>query len=638
MSQTPEPWHNLIAYPNFKVDSLNQSSMFWQFISNHPFYSIKNNGKQEGLSINNLYHEPVIVQNGLWGNRLFLENNVLYKIGLQYSSKVKIFLGINELHNNVPKKSWTLMPNGSLNSWKEEFSFNDIPEGTPHHIKIMIPDTQMNDVELKNLFVSASEEMEIPDVAIGIVTFNRRDHLTSLLRQIETINYPKNKIKVVVVNNASTDDTLEAVPPKFPWLKMLTNKVNTGGSGGFNTFFKYLLSLEFPPEMAWLIDDDASIEKNTLINLVKALNKNKTAAVAGSVMMDLEHPSIVWEAGGSLFDDRIGWKANILHAEAKDLTHIRDQFWEVGYAGAYSLLFRTEVLSKVGIWRDYFLHVDDSEWCYRIQRITGKKIIIALDSLIWHVLQGTKKPFTTLRYYESRNFLDFFSNYTEKQTIFKVMTQCVKMGLRQKIIKREDLCSFHLKGIDDFYDSKYGEKILERSAVISPDIQSVVDEYYRQKKTMPPKVLLFREINQYANDGIDHESKIMEKIREVTPETKILEVGHHKSDTILQQSNAFYHFKISGNKYINFIKMLFRILFPKKGIVVLPFWNEAIIPNNLASLTAVYEDGKFSLYWTDRKKLFVTFFVIFWQSLKWSIKTYRGFFDPKASHVKTNKS
>ncbi len=682
-------WINMIAYPNFDADLLNDKSLFWRIEADHPFHTVIKS--EETLKVNNYYHEPIIIRNGLWGSRIFLQPKQLYSIGIKYKSNIRLYMGLYYHGSNVPVKNWVLNPNldspildnKSLDNktidWKDDFYIQDnfntnVNEinSKPLHLKIIIPDTKGEFVEISELFLVRREAIEtaeidielnkhykyqnLPEIAVGIVTYNRKKHISALLNQMKIINYPADKLKIFVVDNASTDGTDILLEQEFPEVTVLKNSENLGGSGGFNRFFTHLAGMdkEVPP-FGWLIDDDAVVDKNTLIYLVRAIINDDSIAVAGSVMMDLEKPSTVYEAGGDLFKDRFGWNANILHTDASNLQHVNEKTWESGYAGAYSLLFRTELIHQVGIWRNYFLHVDDCEWSLRIKRLTGKRVVIALDSLIWHVLQGSKKPFTTLRYYETRNFLDYFAGcnvveesfldrtqsgvnqnenacseyekckYIDKKPLLKVMIQTTLMGLKQLAIKRDDLCHFHIKGIDDFFEGKFGKQPLERSALFFPDIASLFDAYKNDENNRgryPKKAFIVREINRYMNDGVDYEGGIISKIREISPETIIVQASIHH--------NIKNQFLL---KFVVMLKMLTSFFLPSNGVVILPFWNESVIPNNLAKYTAVFENGQYSLYKANRIKAVVNTLKILWKTSLNAIKIFINKFNHKASNM-----
>lgn len=92
---------------------------------------------------------------------------------------------------------------------------------------------------------------------------------------------------VVVVNNASTDNTLnylnEWENKKSTYSKyVITTKKNLGGSGGFYTGLKFAQNLK--SKWIWVSDDDAFPEKNALEIAQKYLDEKKVSAVCGSVI------------------------------------------------------------------------------------------------------------------------------------------------------------------------------------------------------------------------------------------------------------------------------------------------------------------------------------------------------------------
>lgn len=633
--KTIPQWHNLLTYPDFSVAQLHNTSLFWQINATHPFYVVKQLDNHQGISLSNAYHEPIIVQNGIWGNRLFLDKNHEYTINLIYQSPIKLIIGLYAINETNPLIFWRLSPCDTLANWQHTFTLPQLRKNQPLQLKILVGDTQLEEVIIQSVAIADRELVELPEITIGIVTYNRKSYITTLLQQITQLAYPIDKIKVIVVDNASTDGTSTLLAEQYSWVTILRNEENLGGSGGFNTFFNYILQLAHPTAFAWLIDDDAQIDRYTLLHLVRTIYTDEDIAIAGSIMMDLENPSFAYEAGGQLYAAQFGWQANLLKAKIHELIHIQDRFWQVGYAGAYSLLFRTEVLKKSGIWHNYFLHVDDSEWCYRVQRTTGKKVVISLDSFIWHVLQGSRKPFTTLRYYETRNFLNYFAWYADKKVVAKVLLQCVRFGIRQLVIKRRDLCQFHVDGIHDFFNGHYGKQQLTRQCDIVADIESVIEHYVANKGKKPKIIFLVAEINNYVNDGVDHESLIIKAIRQYAPQSKIIITAFDLPNTMSQLADITKCLPNHRNRYIRLLQQISKIFIHRQGIVILPFWNESIVANNLATLTAVYENGQYSLYWTRRLHLVSSVIKVTIQTIKWLVTTLQSRYNAIAAKVKT---
>lgn len=103
------------------------------------------------------------------------------------------------------------------------------------------------------------------DVTIVAVTFNRADFLRDFLNDIAQLDPAPSR--VIVVDNASTDDTpevIEAAREKIGANKLINHRLdhNTGGSGGFHHGTK--LALELGAPWVWLMDDDIELMQDAL--------------------------------------------------------------------------------------------------------------------------------------------------------------------------------------------------------------------------------------------------------------------------------------------------------------------------------------------------------------------------------------
>ena len=91
-----------------------------------------------------------------------------------------------------------------------------------------------------------------PRVCAVVVAFNRSAMLFSCLERLRAQSRPLDAI--LVVNNASTDDTAAMVRREFPGVTLLDLPENGGGAGGFHAGMKHAFEEGF--EWLWLMDDD----------------------------------------------------------------------------------------------------------------------------------------------------------------------------------------------------------------------------------------------------------------------------------------------------------------------------------------------------------------------------------------------
>lgn len=110
-------------------------------------------------------------------------------------------------------------------------------------------------------------------MAVVVVTYNRSAYLEALLASIEAMS--RGPWRVVVVDNASTDDTGEVLARwQAQWgerLVVLSQAENTGGAGGFSA--GTAAALDLGAEWLWLMDDDVEVLPDALVDLAPWLGR-----------------------------------------------------------------------------------------------------------------------------------------------------------------------------------------------------------------------------------------------------------------------------------------------------------------------------------------------------------------------------
>jgi len=314
-----------------------------------------------------------------------------------------------------------------------------------------------------------------PAILIIIVTWNKKKYVLELLRSLSDLSYPGDCLDVVVVDNASTDHTVEEIKNQYPDVHLLVNDENLGGTGGFNTGLANAFKQPAQQyEYLWLLDNDVVVHRDALTELVAILDNVPEIAVAGSTMMQLTHPWQINEMGafvdihnGNLILNRHmevvesmrGKSVQQLLTGSIDLSReLEDcQSWmEVDYVAAASLLIRSSVAEAAGLWDDFFIHFDDVEWCLRIRKM-GYGIVASARSLIWH-LPGINKVPTWVMYYDIRNVLYLLEKHGGAAGITGAEKRIRKKILYYTLLGKEDMAGLIKAGLDDFHERIYGKK------------------------------------------------------------------------------------------------------------------------------------------------------------------------------------
>ncbi|MDY6467993.1 glycosyltransferase family 2 protein [Acinetobacter faecalis] len=233
-----------------------------------------------------------------------------------------------------------------------------------------------------------------------VVTYNRKILLLNCIDALlhQSLNFDK----IIIVDNASTDGTIEFLEAKkildHPKLVLLKQNENTGGAGGFSAGMKY--AFESGADYVWMMDDDAVPHQNALEQLMNHATPNH---IYGSLAVNGEDTA--WTTT-LLPDSKI--------VNSKDLVPEISEVQSLPFLG---YLTSKEIFEKLGLPdNSYFIAADDVEYCLRAQR-AGFKTYVCGQSYIEHP-KSDRYPFNLFgkkliclklvpwkRYYDTRNRL-----------------------------------------------------------------------------------------------------------------------------------------------------------------------------------------------------------------------------------------
>jgi N-acetylglucosaminyl-diphospho-decaprenol L-rhamnosyltransferase len=204
-----------------------------------------------------------------------------------------------------------------------------------------------------------------------IVTYNSSyiiaDCLHSLMNAI-----PVEGSEIIVVDNASSDKTLEIVKGFKGHVKTISSEENVGFAGGVNRGIfisggEYIL----------LINPDLMINSKCLEGMMDFLESYEKVGAAGVKLVypdGRRQPSRRrYPVLRGVLANRIGMMKNIFGTEILDHYLMEDasntEPEEVEWLIGACMMFRRKALQEVGLFdEDFFLYFEDADWCYRAQR------------------------------------------------------------------------------------------------------------------------------------------------------------------------------------------------------------------------------------------------------------------------------
>lgn len=210
--------------------------------------------------------------------------------------------------------------------------------------------------------------MADPTVAVIILNWNGWQDTLACIASLERLRYSHHEI--LVVDNGSTDESVERINRAHPDVRILEAGTNLGFSGGCNVGIRYALQQDF--EYVWLINNDATADPGALSALVHAAESDSGIGAVGSVIYSMDRPETVQEWGGGLVDALSG-RMRIMTGPSN-----------LNFISGCSLLIGTKALREIGLFNErFFLYWEDIDLCWRLLKL-GYRLVVAPESRIHH--------------------------------------------------------------------------------------------------------------------------------------------------------------------------------------------------------------------------------------------------------------
>lgn len=189
--------------------------------------------------------------------------------------------------------------------------------------------------------------------------------------------------EVVVVDNASTDDTLQYIQKNFPSVKTLQIAVNRGFANGYSEALK-LIKAEF----YILLSADFEVTEGWYPPLVQAMDRYEgLAACQPKIRYWREKEMFEYAGAGGGFMDKLGYlfcRGRIFYDLEKDNGQYEDNI-EVFWASGGCLVVRADLYHKVGgLDPEFYAHMEEVDLCWRLKN-AGYKIGYIAQSTVYHV-------------------------------------------------------------------------------------------------------------------------------------------------------------------------------------------------------------------------------------------------------------
>lgn len=217
-------------------------------------------------------------------------------------------------------------------------------------------------------------------ISIVIVNYNGAEVLPGCLKSIFRQTY--RSYEVILVDNASADDSVDWVKNNFPQVKLILNERNLGfakacnqGAGLARGEYIAFLNYDTVADSDWLKHLVAGAEESRDIG----------ACMSKILLLDLEQPTIN-SSGGVIHYLGLSWAGDYNRFDNPG----RSQKREIAFASGAAMLVKKEVLDRINIFdEDFFMYCEDTDLSWRM-RLAGYRVMYIPESLVWHKYHFSK--------------------------------------------------------------------------------------------------------------------------------------------------------------------------------------------------------------------------------------------------------
>ncbi|MFZ1528377.1 MAG: glycosyltransferase family 2 protein [Ferruginibacter sp.] len=226
---------------------------------------------------------------------------------------------------------------------------------------------------------------EVPAVAIVILNWNGKAFLSKFLPGVLQSSYPNKR--VIVADNASTDDSIAFLQQHFPQVEIIINESNQGFAKGYNSALKKVSS-----DYYVLLNSDVEVANDWIEPVIELMESDKRIASCQPKILSYHKKGFFEYAGASGgWIDKFGYpfaRGRVFETCEEDKNQYDDAapcFWATGAA----MFVKAQVFHELGGFDEYFFaHQEEIDLCWRMHA-AGYAVYVQPASVVYHVGGGT---------------------------------------------------------------------------------------------------------------------------------------------------------------------------------------------------------------------------------------------------------
>jgi len=242
-------------------------------------------------------------------------------------------------------------------------------------------------------------------VYVVILNWNLKDDTAECIDSVLRSDYPK--VRIIVVDNGSTDGSIEYLSSRFPEIHIIANEENRGFAEGNNIGIRH--ALQHGAEHVFILNNDTIVDGGLLRHLVQAAESDPQIGAVGPVIYYYAARRKIWWLGDR--QHRL-LPVPISVARGQEDRGQLGSALPVDYITGCAMLIKRAVLEQVGFFDPrLFWYYEDADLCRRIRQ-AGYGIVAVPRAKMWHKVSMTAKKLSPFaRYLGTRNRIVFYRRH-----------------------------------------------------------------------------------------------------------------------------------------------------------------------------------------------------------------------------------
>ena len=263
----------------------------------------------------------------------------------------------------------------------------------------------------------------LPDVTVIVLNFNGKDYLGDCLDSLLALDYPSDRLEIMVVDNGSVDRSVSFVRQAYPTVRLLELPENRGFAAGNNAGAQAARGAYLA-----FLNNDMRVDPRWLIEMVEAMQTADDVACVGARIL-------TWDGNGI---DFVGGTLNFygMGFQPEDMVKASEGVHQVLFACGGAMLVRRDIfLESGGFDESFFAYFEDVDLGWRLW-VLGYRVLFAPRAVAYHRGHATGKKFEGERralLYERNALAVILKNYGD-EALTRILPVALLLTARRAVM------------------------------------------------------------------------------------------------------------------------------------------------------------------------------------------------------------